>query len=79
MPLLPYHLPQPRTYSSITGAIVHPVRFAYNEDCNVIVTVTGRASQIRRSEFFCEFAAVSCVQIDGSEQDLGMQRGKNEG
>ena len=79
MPLSLRHLPQPRTYSSTTGAIVNLVRFTYNEDSNVIVMVTRSASQIRGSEFsFCEFVAVSWVQTNGSKQNLDMQREKHE-
>ena len=30
---------------------MHPVRFTYNEDSNVVMTVTRSASQLRGSEF----------------------------
>ena len=48
------------------------VRFTYNEDNNVIMTVNGSASQMRVSEHFSRQPAVFWVQTNGSEQEFSM-------
>ena len=48
------------------------LRFTYNEHSNIIMTVAGRASGIRGSGVFLKQAAVSCVQINRSEQKSTM-------
>ena len=48
------------------------VRFTYNEESNVIMTVTGSTSQMRGSEYLARQAAVSRIQTDGSEQKFSV-------
>ena len=48
------------------------VRFTYNEDKNVIMTVTGSASQMRGSGYLPRQAAVSWVQTNRSEQEFSV-------
>ena len=54
------------------------VRFAYNEDTNVIMTVTGSASQMRGSEYLPRQAAISWLQTNGSEQEFSVLKNYNE-
>ena len=52
--------------------VIEPVRFTYNEDKNVIITVTGSASQIRVSKYLPRQAAVSWVQTNRSEKEFSV-------
>ena len=53
-------------------AVFPTVRFTYNEDNNVIMTVNVSASLRRGSEYISRLAAVSWVQTNGSEQEFSM-------
>ena len=48
------------------------VRFTYIDDSNVIVRVTGSASQMRGSEYFSRQATIFWVQTNGSKQEFSM-------
>ena len=48
------------------------VRFTYNEGENVIMTVTGSASQMRGSGYLPRQAVVSWVQTNRSEQEFSV-------
>ena len=56
----------------MSGAVEQQAVFGLpiNEDNNVIMTVTGSASQMRGSEYLPRQAAFSWTQINGSEQEF---------
>ena len=66
--------PVRRTMSKYKGInydyIVVLVRVNYNEDINVIMTVTRGASRMRSSGIFSRQASVFGVHINGCEQDF---------
>ena len=65
-----FELPRVLAWGDETRLNMQLVRFTYNEDKNVIMTVTGSASQMRGSGYLPRQAAVSWVQTNGSEQEF---------
>ena len=54
------------------------VRFTYNEDSNVTMTVNWSASQKRSSGYLSRQKSVSWVQANALEQEFSMLKANNE-